>query len=480
MNVAAPSSSGSAAIALTPRGGELPLSFNQEGCLYGEWLARLRSERVPLNHVCNSLHFDGPLDLAALRAALGGLVERHEVLRTSFTLRARSMPGEGPFGLCIHREAAIDLVERSIEHAAPGDRWAEVARLAEEAMERPFDYERPPLMRAVLVRLQREEHVLLMIAHHLICDGWSFRVLRGELESAYRRAVGEAGDAAPALPCQYIDFAAWERCRLQGSAVERLVAYWQQYWEVWEPEVLTGRALTGGLPRAAGAGPSRPLSVGVDPGLAERIRGVVRSGRSTLYGLCLAAVGIVLHRRTGRSRLALWGHYANRRREEFERLLGWFATSHITGIDLSGDPDVATLLARARAAILNGFTHQELPLPLLLRRLSATAGPRTGAHPAFDRSRIAVGTRTVRTSRAGQTTISPVVVASGLAGSIALQVMLVETDASLSLLGVYATDQCAPDAVRRILHEVATALEVMVAAPEARVSTVAASIALAS
>jgi hypothetical protein len=408
-------------------------------------------------------------------------VARHEALRSAFSPRDAAATGTrdpmaSPFRVTIHDRASIAMSHASVEGHGVDDRAQAIARIAEAQIAIPFDYEVPPLLRARLVRVAADEHVLVLAGHHLIFDAWAFRVLRTEIEIIYRRLTGLTTDPLAALPIDYVDFAAWERRRLQGPVLDRVLSYWTSYWAQWEPHVLSVRQLSSSPAAADGPTGCRLTTRPLEAAFVDELRAFLRLRHSTLFAACLAALAVALHRRTGRERLAIWGHYANRRCEELERSIGWFATSHIVGLDLTGPPDVATLLGRVRGEITRGFAHQELPLPLLMRHLSAAAGPSERMHAAFDSARISLDVRTIRPPRPDGPAMTPIVLASGVAGSMALQVLAIDEGTRLSLCALYAVDQCTETDAARLLRDVHAALHLMATTPDARLPQLAAAI----
>ena len=174
-----------------------------------------------VNNLSVCIRLDGPLDVARLQRSANRLVARHEVLRTSFeTSQGRPVAVIAP-ALEIDL-GIVDLRERGT------DRLAEALRLAELAARQPFELDRPPLLRVGTFRLAADTHVMIVVIHHTIADGWSLGVFLRELFSVYQ-TLGESAAAAPnPLPMQYADFAAWQRQSLGGPLLERQLSYWKQ------------------------------------------------------------------------------------------------------------------------------------------------------------------------------------------------------------------------------------------------------------
>src|SRR6185295_15915327 len=188
-----------------------PLSFAQERLWFIDRLEPgLASYNMPL-----SLRISGELSPALLAAILGEIVRRHESLRTTFQ-EAAGEPVQVIATAAPWQQPLVDLT------ALPADtRAAEAQRLAQEEAEQPFDLGRGPLLRAILLRLDADEHALLLDMHHIISDGWSLGVLVREITALYGAAVSGTPSPLPELPIQYADFAVWQRQRLQGEILER-------------------------------------------------------------------------------------------------------------------------------------------------------------------------------------------------------------------------------------------------------------------
>jgi amino acid adenylation domain-containing protein len=334
--------------------GELPLSFGQEQLWFLDRFAPgLAAYNIPL-----ALRLSGPLDRAALERALGGLITRHEALRT------RLVPGPGG------RPAQVigpppETVPLEVTDLAAFERGKQQERLAEliraDAM-RPFDLAAGPLLRTWLARLGDDRHVLVVVVHHAVFDGWSAKVLVSDLAAVYRSEVaGEPCNLAD-LPVQFADYAIWERERLQGEALAGLERYWRQ-------------ALAGSQTVQFPADRPRPpvdsfegalAERMTDPGLLAGLRELSREEGVTLFTTLLAALLALLHRYTSQDDLVVGAASANRARGGLEPLIGFLVNTLPIRCDLSGDPSVCDLLRRVKDAALGAFAHQDLPFGKLV------------------------------------------------------------------------------------------------------------------
>ncbi|PKO21740.1 MAG: non-ribosomal peptide synthetase, partial [Chloroflexi bacterium HGW-Chloroflexi-1] len=195
-----------------------PLSFAQERLWF---LDQLEPNSAAYN-IPAALHLVGPLNVPALEQGLNEIVRRHEVLRTTFAVE------EGRPVQVIAPSPGITLIVQDVGQLSEAAREVEVQRLTAEEARHPFDLTRGPLLRATLLRLGDEEHVLLLTMHHIVFDEWSFKVLNRELSVLYEAFSAGKPSPLPELPIQYADFACWQQEWRQGEAWQAQLAYWKK------------------------------------------------------------------------------------------------------------------------------------------------------------------------------------------------------------------------------------------------------------
>ncbi|GII00832.1 non-ribosomal peptide synthetase [Planobispora takensis] len=294
----------------------------------------------------------GPLDPAALDEAFTALVERHESLRTRFPDR------DGLPLAVVEPAAAPTLTHLDVPGATPEEVEAAARRIVAEQTNAPFDLAAAPPVRAVLLRLGPAEHVLCVVFHHIIGDGWSLNVLLDDLARLYgARVAGLSGP--PPLPLQYGDVALWQRGRDETAAL----AHWRE--RLARPPVLD---LPTDRPRGqARRGAFHPFRLPEE--VTARLEEVGRERGATLFMVLLAAYQVLLARHTGQDDLLVGSPYAGRDRPELEPIVGCFTTMLVLRGDLSGDPAFTELLGRTRRDVLDAMTHQEVPLERLATEL---------------------------------------------------------------------------------------------------------------
>ncbi len=337
--------------------GDPPASFAQEQL----WFLDRLEPGSPVYNLPTAVELQGRLDRAALHRALAQLVVRQAVLRT--TLESR----EGHAVQVVAERLVPALPEIDLTALAPAARETTAARLlAAEALS-PFDLAVGPLFRATLLRLAADRHALLVTFHHTITDGWSLRLFYEELGAFYRAQVDGSGDPGlAALPVQYADFAPWQRERLRGEVLSRLLAYWRQRLDG-APAVLDLPLDRPRPPVQRYRGISELLEI--EPRVADALRAFAQGEGATLFMTLVAAYATLLERYSGEPDLVLGTPTANRWPAELEGLLGFFANTMALRVDLSGDPTFRELLGRIQRSVLADYAHQEMPFEKIVEEL---------------------------------------------------------------------------------------------------------------
>ena len=299
-----------------------------------------------------TLRFRGPLDLEALDASLREIVRRHEIYRTTFP------SVDGTPVQRIHADAPPPLEIVDLQSVPAADREAELERRKVEAIGKPFDLTRLPLMRWTLFRLSPEDHVLQHVEHHMVHDGWSFNVFLREFSALYRAFQGGLASPLPEPSIQFADFAQYQRAWMESDEAAHQRTFWQRKLSDAPPalEIPSDRP-RGSVQTFRGA-----VSVfEVSPELADALRAFSRREGGTLFMTMLSAFAILLYRYTNREDFCVGSGVANRRLEETEGLIGMLVNMIALRMDLQGDPTVRELLARVRETTLEGYENQDFP-----------------------------------------------------------------------------------------------------------------------
>jgi amino acid adenylation domain-containing protein len=347
-----------------------PPSLGQEGL----WLLERLAPGSAAYHVTAGVRLDGPLEVGVLVGCLAEVAGRHEVLRSRF---AETL--DGPVA-SVARAGPVPCPVIDLGGVAEGDQHAQCQRVLAAEAARPFDLTAGPLFRAVLVRLSADRHVLAVMMHHIVTDGWSMGVLWAELAALYPAALAGRSCPLPPLELQYGDYAAWQRQLVASGAMAGQIGYWRA--------ALAGAPAALELPADHPRPAVRTFRGGrhrfvIAPAVLARLRalGAAQGQGTTLFMTLLAAFTILLARYTGQDDVVVGSPIAGRTRAELEGLIGFFVNTLVLRTDLSGAPSFRDLLARVRDTALQAYAHQDLPFEKLVADL---APERTANHnPLF-------------------------------------------------------------------------------------------------
>ena len=341
--------------------------------------ARARPEHVPLSYAQERMWFleqlglsgsaynmpaafrlTGLLDVGALEASFGELMQRHESLRTRFV----TIDGKGV--QLIDPVATFVFDVENLSSLGVEAREAEVVRRAQAEVLEGFDLETGPLVRMHLLRLDEHEHVLLVTMHHIISDGWSIGVLVHELSALYSAFTQGRPSPLGALEVQYADYALWQREWLSGEVLDRQLSYWK--------EQLSGAPAALELPTdrqrpAVASFRGGVVPVDLDAGLTASLGELGRRQGATLFMVLLAGFQALLSRWSGEQDVVVGSPIAGRTHRGTEGLIGFFVNTLALRTDLSDDPTFETLVSRVRETALGAYAHQDLPFEKLVAEL---------------------------------------------------------------------------------------------------------------
>ncbi len=344
-------------------GRELPVSCSQERVWY---LSRLAPASRAYHTQC-AYRFRGPLAVPVLAASLAAMTDRHEIYRTTFPAVA------GEPVQRVHAAAPTALPIVALGALPPARREPVARRLLTADLQRPFDLERLPLLRWTLLRLDAEHHLLALVEHHLVHDGWSSNLLTDELFTLYRAfAAGRPSPLAP-LPVQFVDFACWQRAWLATVEAAAQREFWRHTLAGIQPLDLPADRQRPATPSYRGAA----LPFALPAALAGGLRSLARRHDATLFVAVLAGFQALLHRLTGRCDVAVGTGVANRRLRASECLIGMTVNNLVLRADLGGAPTFADLLGRVMPAAAAAYVHQDLPFDQVV----------AAVNPPRDRSR---------------------------------------------------------------------------------------------
>lgn len=339
------------------RSGHLPMSFAQQRLWF---LDQLESGSAAYN-LARIVRLQGPLHIATLEQCFNAILQRHEALRTSFAV----VEGQPAQVIAAQHDFMLSVID--LRGFSEAERQVETQRLAKLTARQPFDLTQAPLLKAILLQLEPEEHVMLFTMHHIIADGWSAGVLVREVAALYESfCVGKPIPPLPELPIQYADFAIWQRQWLQKEVLESQLAYWQQQLGSSLPvlELPTDRSRP---PIQTFTGSKQSWEF--PQPLTEALKSLSQREGVTLFMTLLAAFKTLLYRYTGQADILVGSPIANRNRSEIEELIGFFVNTLVLRTDLSGNPSFQKLLKRVRETTLRAYAHQDLPFEQLVEAL---------------------------------------------------------------------------------------------------------------
>jgi amino acid adenylation domain-containing protein len=332
--------------------GPCPLSFAQELMWLLDHLIDTSAYHVP-----RALRIKGPLNADALEFALNQIVGRHDILRTTY----RAVDGK-PMQF-ITPNATLQLHRIDLRNLDREQREGEANRILVEEGKRRFDFESDLMLRAFLIRLDEQEHILLLVSHHIASDGQSKAALFRELKAFYLGFCANQAVQLPELPLQYADYAVWQREWLQGEVLEKHLNYWKTQ--------LAGAPMLLELPTdrprpAAQSFEGARQFLRCPDGMLENFKAVCRQEGTTLFMTMLAAFGTLLYRWSGQEDMLLGTPVSGRSRTELEPLIGYFSNSVVLRVNMSGDPTFRELTKRVKEVALGAYSHQDLPFEKLV------------------------------------------------------------------------------------------------------------------
>ncbi|MEB3358049.1 MAG: amino acid adenylation domain-containing protein [Synechococcales bacterium] len=433
----------------------LPLSFAQERLWF---LEQLYPDSAAYNQTV-AVRLTGNLRLDALHQSLQTIVERHEILRTTFILH-QGQPVQQIASTLTTTLPVVDL--RTL---TPAQQPEEIQRLATDAEQEVFDLTQGPLFRASILHLQDQEYVLLWTTHHIISDIWSTGVLVHELSTLYTAYITESLPLLESLPIQYADFAVWQRQWLTGEVLDQQLAYWRQK---------LGGQLPG-LNLPADYPPPEVLSFrgnmatfNLSAELVSKLHQLSQDNSATLFMTLLTGFKTLLYAHTGQPDLMVGTDIANRNRTEIEGLIGFFVNLLVLRTDLSGNPSFQDLLQRVRAVTLDSYAHQDLPFSQLVQTIQPDTR-RSGATPLVQ-VLFVMQNAPFTPLALPELTLTPVVLDTHLA-RFDLALFVDETPTGITVAWNYSTDRFAKDTISRLAQQFETLLSQVVAQPDVFLET---------
>jgi len=344
-------------IPVVSREQHLPLSFAQQRL----WLIDQITDNKSVYNVPLAYRMNGFLDVEVLSQSLNAIIQRHESLQTTFTVIDQHPVQHFVTDLKI----ALPLID--IQDITEIEQKLELRKLADIEAKNAFDLSQSPLLRAKLLRLDTNEHVLFLTMHHIICDGWSLDVFFRELGIIYEAFSTGNPSPLPPLMIQYADFAVWQREWLQGEVLDSQLSYWKQQ--------------LGGIDPLLQLPTDRPRPIvqsyigdrqilRLSKALSDALKALSYQEGATLFMTLLTAFQALLYRYTGQTDILVGCTIANRNRTEIENLIGFFVNTLALRANLADNPTFRELLSKTKKVTLDAYVHQDLPFEKLVEELN--------------------------------------------------------------------------------------------------------------
>lgn len=343
-------------LSLQQRPAELLLSFAQERLWF---LAQLENTANAYN-MSLGLRLHGSLQIKALTSALNTIIERHEILRTTFP----SWNGKPQQHIASSFNIALDIIDFS--HLPTTRRTDACMQVLHERSLQPFELTQMPLIRAVLVCLTKDDHMLLLCMHHIVSDGWSLGVLTQELDAAYQAAITDQCPTLPPLSLQYADYALWQHEFAKSAEWQKQLDWWQQQLEG-TPTLLdlpTDRPRLSVQDSASGT-----FQLTLNNALTTQLERLGEQQGSSLFMIFFTLWAVLLGRYSNEDDFVIGTPIANRHHFGLDSLMGCFVNTLPLRVDLSGDQSFTGLLARLRQVTLDAYAHQDIPFEQLVNKL---------------------------------------------------------------------------------------------------------------
>ncbi|MDJ0580938.1 non-ribosomal peptide synthetase [Crocosphaera sp.] len=436
-----------------PRSKNLPLSFSQQRL----WiLEQLEDGNVAYNEG-GAVHLEGSLDVKILQKSLEEIVRRHEVIRTNI----QTINGE-PYQV-INETPNLYLEKIDISQLSPEKQQETWQEIAFNQFQLPFDLEKDLLLRVILVKLGDTSHNLLVIMHHIVCDGWSFGVLIKEFSRLYQAYQANLPSPLPELKVQYADYAVWQREWLSQERLQNQLDYWKKK--------LSGLSPLLELPLDYPRPPVQTFEgatekFSLSQRLTQKLNQLTQQLDATLFMTLLSAFSVLLSRYSRQEDITLGSPIANRKRSEIEPLIGFFLNTLVMRVNLEDNPSVTELIKQVKKTCLEAYTHQDIPFEKLVEELQPE---RNMSHAPLFQVAFVLQNAPTEELKLPELTVSTIEVDRGIA-KFDLSLFVIETEQGLKVNWEYNTDLFERKTITRMMGHFQVLLEAMVANPQEKVS----------
>ncbi|MBW4476883.1 MAG: amino acid adenylation domain-containing protein [Tolypothrix brevis GSE-NOS-MK-07-07A] len=430
-----------------------PLSFAQQRLWFFEQL----DPNSPTYHISKGLHLQGNLNVEVLQQTLDTIVAHNEALRTNFTAQ------DGIPVQLINEPKLVELVVIDLRDCPEAERTTQVERLLEDEVQRPFNLASDLMLRACLLQLSPQEHILLLVMHHIASDEWSISILFEQLTTLYQAFLEGKPNPLAKMPIQYADFAQWQRQRLSSEVIENQINYWKQH--------LAGATPVLELPTDKPRPPVQTYrgakqSFVLPQSLCAALHRVSQQEGVTLFMTLLAAFQTLLYRYTAQEDILVGSPIPGRNLPETKQVIGLFVNTLVLRTDMSGNPSFRELLQRVRSLAMSAYAQQDLPFEKLVEELQLERS--LSYHPLFQ-------VMFVLMDSARQTLYLPGLTSTtfdldNVTSRFDLTLSIKETEHELQGWWEYNTDLFDAATITRMIGHFQTLLDSIVANPQQQIS----------
>ncbi len=428
---------------------KLPLSFSQARL----WFLDKLEPNNPAYNIVVGFRMDGSLQQQALQRSLQEIINRHEVLRTTFTQDASGNPVQ-----VIHESKDISLSAIDLSHLQPEELDKQLEQAVREEALRPFNLQTDSLLRVYLYKLAEDTHVFVAVMHHIISDAWSFGVIVKELTQCYTAFAQGQESPLPALALQYGDFAHWQRTTFEQTQLPSLLNYWKQE--------LSGEIEPLELPTdftrpAVTSYKGTEIPFAIERESYEGFKRLCESQGATLFMGLLGVFKTLLMRYSGQEDLLVGTPIANRNRKETEDIIGFFVNTLVIRTDVSDNPSFVKLLERIKEKTLQAYAHQDVPFERLVEELQPE---RSLSHNPLFQVMFVLQNTPLSDLQLPDLRLTPIEM-EGATVKFDLSLSMAETEKGLEGAWEYNSDLFAPETIQRMIRNFQTLLAAIVTNP---------------
>ncbi|WP_435183600.1 amino acid adenylation domain-containing protein [Cylindrospermopsis raciborskii G7] len=427
----------------------LPLSFSQSRL----WFLDLLEKENAAYNISVAFRLEGDLNVDALQESWQNIIQRHEVLRTTFD-NVQGSPIQ-----IVHDWSELKLTITNLSCLDFQTQQETLRKSIQEVVITPFNLNQLPLLRIHLYQLSADVSVLLLVIHHIIADGWSLGVMVKELSLFYTAICQRNIPSIPPLSIQYGDFANWQREVFQKTQLPIQLAYWKQK--------LTGANQILELPTDYPRSPipsyqGSAVNFAINPQTTQEFKKLCESQGTTLFMGLLAVFSILLMRYSGQEDLLIGTPIANRNRKQTEDLIGFFVNTLVIRNNLSGNPNFINLLSITKEETLQAYAHQDVPFEKIVEEINPQRN--LSQHPLFQ-VMFVWQNAPMSKLELPNLQLSPWRLEQRLA-KFDLTLLMTETEQGIDGTWEYRTDLFAPETINRMIGHFETLLKGIIAEPQ--------------